>query len=89
MRSLGLLLLAAAVALASGFGFLASLADVMVRLYPPSLQTLQHAVDNNISPRLWDRVLLPALDWPAWVFPAVIGAALLFWVGRQASRGHE
>lgn len=88
MRSIGLILLAAAVALASGFGPLASLDGVMVRLYPPSLRMLQAAVDHNISPRLWDRVMLPVLACPAWIFPAVIGAAMLYWVGRQAEKGH-
>lgn len=88
LRSFGLILLASAVALASGFGPMASLDGVLVRLYPPSLSLLQAAVDHNISPRLWDRVMLPVLACPAWVFPAVIGVALLFWVGRQAEKGH-
>ncbi|MBX9594400.1 MAG: hypothetical protein K2X46_08560 [Roseomonas sp.] len=88
MRSIGLILLASAVALASGFGPLASLDGVMVRLYPPSLRMLQATVDHNISPRLWDQVMLPVLACPAWIFPAVIGAAMLFWVGRQAEKGH-
>ncbi|NGM18482.1 hypothetical protein G3576_00550 [Roseomonas stagni] len=88
MRSLGLILCAAAVAIAAGFGPLYSLAGVMVALYPRSLRMLQAAVDQNISARLWDRVLLPVLSWPAWIFPAVIGVALLYWVGRQAEKGH-
>jgi hypothetical protein len=88
LRSIGLILLASAVALASGFGPLASLDGVLVRLYPPSLHLLQTAVDHNISPRLWDRVMMPVLAWPAWIFPAVIGAAVLFWVGRRAEKGH-
>ncbi len=88
MRSLGLILLAGAVAIASGFGPLHSLAGVMVSLYPPSLRMLQALVDQNISARVWDRVMLPVLGWPAWVFPAVIGVAMLYWVGRQAGKGH-
>lgn len=88
LRSLGLILPAVSVALAAGFGPLASLEAVLARLYSPSLRLMRAAVDHNIAPGAWDRVMLPVPGCPAWIFPAVIGAAMLYGVGRQAAKGH-
>jgi hypothetical protein len=76
VRLFGVLLLVMAVALAVFYGAGTPLGGVLYRLWPPFLNTLQAGVQRRLAPELWDWVLLPLLEWPAWLLPGVFG--LLF-----------
>lgn len=80
LRVLGLLLLAVAFGL-----FLRDLAmegpagtvgDVWYSIDPPSLNLLQAGIQRHLSPDLWDRVVVPALLWPAALVALVPGVLL-------------
>ena len=77
MRVLGLLLLAAAAALAAWFGPGTPLGAVIFGLWPAFLNTFQAGVQRRLAPELWDLVILPLLEWPSWVVPAALGLAVL------------
>ncbi|MFN6955053.1 MAG: hypothetical protein ACK4PG_09680 [Acetobacteraceae bacterium] len=63
-----------------------SLGAVVYSLDPPLLNTMQSGVQRNISPWLWDDVIVPVLEQPAWLLPALLGAAL-FALGLWQQRG--
>lgn len=89
MRALGLLLLAAAAALALWLGVATPLGAAIYSVVPPFLNTLQAGVQRNLSPALWDEVLLPVLEAPAWALPLALGLLLLaasLLVGRARRR---
>jgi hypothetical protein len=46
----------------------------------------QAVVQRYLLPMLWDDVLLPVLEAPAFVAPAVLGGALSFF-GRMRAHG--
>ncbi len=84
MTALGLLLLALAVGVALWFGAATPLGAVVFQLDPPLLNTLQAGVQRRLAPELWDSVILPVLQAPAWGMPAALGALfLLFGLVRQ------
>jgi hypothetical protein len=63
-----------------------SLGAVVYSVDPPLLNTLQSGIQRNISPWLWDDILVPVLEQPAWLVPALLGAALLA-LGLWQQRG--
>jgi hypothetical protein len=82
VKVLGVLLLALGAAAGVLYGFGTPLGAVLYRLYPPFLNTLQAGVQRNLSPELWDSALLPLLEWPVWVLPAVLGLLFML-LGRK------
>lgn len=63
-----------------------SLGAVIFSLAPPLLNTMQAGVQRNLSPWLWDDVMVPVLEQPVWLLPALLGAALLA-LGLWQQRG--
>jgi len=47
---------------------------------------VQALVQRYLLPMVWDNVLLPVLEAPAWVIPAVLGA-VLFLISWNRARG--
>ena len=81
---LGVLFLAAAAVLAvSGFG--ESAGELWASIDSNSLVGLGSLIENRVDPALWVDVVLPALTWPAWVFPAVPGVILV--LAARSGRG--
>ena len=90
MRIAGIVLLLLAGGIAIRFGIDAPLGAVIYGIAPAFLNTLQAGVQRRIAPELWDDVFLPALEWPGWVIPAVLGVALLLvslMRGRRRGQG--
>jgi hypothetical protein len=85
MRLIGLALLALAAGLFAIFGG-DPLGAVLFRLDPGLLNLVQAVVQRYLLPMLWDDVLLPVLEAPAFVAPAVLGSALSFF-GWMRARG--
>ena len=85
MRLIGLVLLGLAAGLYLGFGS-DPLGAVLFRLDSSLLSLVQAGVQRYLLPMLWDSVLLPVLEAPAWVIPAVLGGAL-FLIGWNRARG--
>lgn len=58
---------------------------------PNSLVGLQSLIENKIDPDLWVDIVLPMLEWPAWVIPGGLGFILLMlarpWTARHRRRG--
>lgn len=42
-----------------------------------SLVGLGSLIENHVDPDLWVDVVLPVLEWPAWLLPAVLGLILV------------
>jgi hypothetical protein len=85
MRLIGLALLALAAGLFAIFGG-DPLGAVLFRLDPGLLNLVQAVVQRYLLPMIWDDLLLPVLEAPAWVVPAVLGGALTFF-GWMRGRG--
>jgi len=85
MRLIGLALLALAVGLYLAFGG-GGRGAVLFRLDPGLLNLVQALVQRYLLPMVWDNVLLPVLEAPAWVIPAVLGA-VLFLISWNRARG--
>ena len=85
MRLIGLVLLALAAWLYLGFGG-DPLGAVLFRLDPGLLNLVQAVVQRYLLPMLWDDVLLPLLEAPAWAVPLVLGAVLTAF-GWMRARG--
>jgi hypothetical protein len=85
MRLIGLLLLFLAVGLYAVFGA-DPLGAVLFRLDPGLLNLVQAVVQRYLLPMIWDDLLLPVLEAPAWVAPAILGGALTFF-GWVRARG--
>jgi hypothetical protein len=85
MRLIGLILLVMAAGLFAIFGG-DSLGAVLFRLDPGLLNLVQAVVQRYLLPMIWDDLLLPVLEAPAWVVPAVLGGAL-FLIGWNRARG--
>jgi hypothetical protein len=77
MRLAGLLLLALAAGLGLWLGWGEPLGASLFRLDPGLLNMAQAGVQRRLAPWLWDDVLLPVLEQPVWLVPAVLGALLL------------
>jgi hypothetical protein len=85
MRLIGIALLALAVEISMAIGG-DPLGAVLFRLDPGLLNLVQAVVQRYLLPMIWDDVLLPVLEAPAWVVPAVLGGAL-FLIGWNRARG--
>ena len=85
MRLIGLVLLLLAAGLFVMFGT-DPLGALLFRLDSGLLSLVQAGVQRYLLPMLWDDVLLPVLEAPAFVAPAVLGGALSFF-GWMRARG--
>jgi hypothetical protein len=85
MRLIGLALLALAAGLFAIFGG-DPLGAVLFRLDPGLLNLVQAVVQRYLLPMIWDDLLLPVLEAPAWVVPAVLGGAMTLF-GWMRARG--
>ena len=85
MRLIGLALLALAVGLFAIFGG-DPLGAVLFRLDPGLLNLVQAVVQRYLLPMIWDDLLLPVLEAPAWVVPAILGGAMTLF-GWVRARG--
>lgn len=65
-----------------------STGELWYMLHPASLNALQAGIQRNISPWLWDSVILAILLWPPWIVFGVPGLVLLWlcWPRRGARR---
>jgi hypothetical protein len=85
MRLIGLALLALAAGLYFMFGS-DPLGALLFRLDSGLLSLVQAGFQRYLLPMLWDDVLLPVLEAPAWGVPLVLGAALTAF-GWMRARG--
>jgi hypothetical protein len=85
MRLIGLALLALAAGLFAIFGG-DPLGAVLFRLDPGLLNLVQAVVQRYLLPMIWDDLLLPVLEAPAWVVPAILGGAMTLF-GWVRARG--
>ena len=85
MRLIGLVLLGLALEISMSTGG-DPLGAVLFRLDPGLLNLVQAVVQRYLLPMIWDDLLLPVLEAPAWVVPAVLGGAL-FLIGWNRARG--
>jgi hypothetical protein len=85
MRLIGLALLALAAGLYFTFGS-DPLGALLFRLDSGLLSLVQAGVQRYLLPMLWDDVLLPVLEAPAWAVPLVLGAVLTAF-GWMRARG--
>lgn len=83
MRLIGLALLVLAVGLYLMFGS-DPLGALLFRLDSGSLSLVQAGVQRYLLPMLWDDVLLPVLEAPAWVVPLLLGTALTLFAWIRA-----
>jgi hypothetical protein len=65
------------VALGGWFGWATPLGAAIFRIWPEFLNTFQAGVQRRVLPELWDVAILPVLEAPVWVVPAVLGALFL------------
>lgn len=79
-----LLAAAAGVFLAASHGS-APLGAVLFQWNPSFLNGTQAAIQRYLFPSLWDGVIVPVLEQPAWLVPALlaIGLALLLAARRR------
>ena len=85
MRLIGLVLLGLALEISMSSGG-DPLGAVLFRLDPSLLNLVQAVVQRYLLPMIWDELLLPILEAPAWVVPAILGATL-FLIGWKRARG--
>jgi hypothetical protein len=58
----------------------------LFRLDPGLLNLVQAVVQRYLLPMIWDDLLLPVLEAPAWVVPAFLGGAMTLF-GWMRARG--
>ena len=85
MRLMGLVLLVLAAGCFAVFGG-DPLGAALFRLDPGLLNLVQAVVQRYLLPMLWDDLLLPVLEAPTWVAPAVLGGGLTLF-GWVRARG--
>jgi hypothetical protein len=73
----GVVFLVLAGVAAGALGLGAPLGAAIYFVAPAFLNTLQAGVQRHLAPWLWDSVLLPVLEAPAWVPFAVVGVLLI------------
>ena len=62
------------------------LGQLWFEIDPPSLNTLQAAVERHVSPELWDPVIITVLQAPAVAVFGVLGIVFLL-LSRASGRG--
>jgi len=77
LRLLALMLLALGAAGALWAGWQAPLGAALFRLNPGLLNTAQAGIQRHVAPWLWDGVVLPVLEQPVWLIPAILAGLLL------------
>jgi hypothetical protein len=77
LRLLALMLFALGAAGAFWAGWQAPLGAALFRLDPGLLNTAQAGIQRHVSPWLWDAVVLPVLEQPVWLVPAILAGLLL------------
>ncbi len=87
MRLVGVLLLSLAILAIATFGPGGTLGGVLYAAYPPLLNTLQAGIQRNVSPGLWNYIVLPLLLTPAWLPPLLTGVLCLLVGVGSARRG--
>jgi hypothetical protein len=85
MRLIGLVLLGLALEISMSTGG-DPLGAVLFRLDPSLLNLVQAVVQRYLLPMIWDDLLLPVLEAPAWVVPAILGGAMTLF-GWMRARG--
>jgi hypothetical protein len=66
-----------AIAAASGAHAFIPLGQLWFELDPPSLNMAQAGIQRHVAPWLWEDVVQPVLELPAWPALLALGAALL------------
>ena len=82
----GVVLLVAALGLGLWAGFGTPLGAALFRLDPALLNMTQAGIQRHLTPWLWDEVVLPVLEQPVWVVPAVLGVLLLLLAALRRRR---
>jgi hypothetical protein len=59
--------------------------EAWLAIHPTSLEWIKLAVERDLSPRLWDPVLINVLYAPLWAVLGILGAILVF-LGRRRAR---
>lgn len=77
MRFLGWSLLGLALVLALHVGVAEPLGAALFRLDPALLNTAQAGLQRQVAPWAWNDVVLPVIEQPVWLPPAVLGAVFL------------
>ena len=85
MRLIGLVLMGLALEISMAIGG-DPLGEVLFRLDPGLLNLVQAVVQRYLLPMIWDDLLLPVLEAPAWVVPAILGGAMTLF-GWMRARG--
>ena len=85
MRLIGLVLMGLALEISMAIGG-DPLGAVLFRLDPSLLNLVQAVVQRYLLPMIWDDLLLPVLEAPSWVVPAVLGGAMTLF-GWVRARG--
>jgi hypothetical protein len=72
--------------IAAGEISMAHLGETAAGLLPKQFPLLKPAVERNISPLLWDPVLVNVLRLPTWLSAALAGLAIIFATRQRATR---
>jgi len=72
--------------LSDGSLTLLPLGELWFNLSPGSLNALQAGVERYVSVALWDSVITPMLQAPAFVYPLAVGLVILIISLRRSSR---
>ncbi len=78
MRILGWVLMALAFALGFVFTFGEPLGTILFAWNSGFIPTFQAGVQRNLSPWLWDMLILPLLERPVWVGPFLLSCLVFF-----------
>jgi hypothetical protein len=73
-----------AIALAGAGHQFIPLGQLWFEIDPPSLNMTQAGIQRHVSPRLWEALLQPLLEMPAW--PVLGGTGLVLLLLRPAAR---
>jgi hypothetical protein len=66
-----------------------STGEIWASIDPNSIVGFGSLIENKVDPDLWIDVILPVLQWQAWILPLVLGLLLVLagrpWKGTGAS----
>lgn len=77
--------LALVMGLALGWGW--PLGATIARVNPTLIPALQNLVSGVLWQQLWSSLILPALDWPAWLAPTTVAAVLFLVAAMRPGKG--